>query len=511
MARASWFGGRDSGRITVSLPRPPRHLDSAARTLGAAVLLGVAADLLLHRTRWGLNLPVWLALLAGALLVLARPRHGRTGRRLAVLAFLPVLLAAGLAWRASPTLGTLDTLFAGAALALPLVRAPVGRLSLAPLSAHAGAMGGAMLYALTGAFRLVGESLPPATARPRWSGTALTVLRGLLLAAPLLLVFGALLTAADAVFRDLALRLTWSPLERAASHIALVLGCAWLAGGYLRGVLAPGPAASAPSPAGRRGGRAEAVIALGLLDALFLAFVVVQVRYLFGGAARVEASTTLTYAEYARHGFFELTTAVALVLPLLLLADWWLRGTAPSTRRAFRVLTVLAVALLLVIVVSALQRMRLYQREYGLTELRVYTTAFMIWLAAALVWFAVTVVRGERERFAIGALVAAWLALAALHALNPDAFIARTNLERHAQGHRFDATYLAGLSADAVPAVAQAVPRLTGEDRCTIIRSLRAREADPDGDWRSWSWSRMQAQRALRDVRPVLADPDCGR
>jgi hypothetical protein len=53
-------------------------------------------------------------------------------------------------------------------------------------------------------------------------------------------------------------------------------------------------------------GPVELSIVLGLLDILFLAFVLVQFRYLFGGAELVRVSTSLTYAEYARRGFFEL-------------------------------------------------------------------------------------------------------------------------------------------------------------------------------------------------------------
>jgi hypothetical protein len=54
---------------------------------------------------------------------------------------------------------------------------------------------------------------------------------------------------------------------------------------------------------------------LGLLDLLFLTFVVIQVRYLFGGAGRVAATAGLTHTEYARRGFFELVTVTALALP----------------------------------------------------------------------------------------------------------------------------------------------------------------------------------------------------
>src|SRR5205085_5750237 len=142
---------------------------------------------------------------------------------------------------------------------------------------------------------------------------------------------------------------------------------------------------------------------LVLLDALFLCFVCVQVRYLFGGATWVAQVAGLTYAEYARRGFFELVWATALVLPLLLALHWLLRTDDRAAQRIFRALAAAQLVLLFVVIASALTRMRLYQREYGLTELRLYTTAFMGWLALVFVWFAATVLRGARERFACGA------------------------------------------------------------------------------------------------------------
>ena len=46
---------------------------------------------------------------------------------------------------------------------------------------------------------------------------------------------------------------------------------------------------------------------------------------------------------------------------------------------------------------SAFERMRLYEMEFGLSEQRLYPTAFMGWLAAVLIWFCLTVLRGQRE------------------------------------------------------------------------------------------------------------------
>jgi hypothetical protein len=62
-------------------------------------------------------------------------------------------------------------------------------------------------------------------------------------------------------------------------------------------------------------GGTEIVVALVALDLLFAAFVAVQARYLFGGGALVQAREHLTYAQYARHGFFELVAVSALVVP----------------------------------------------------------------------------------------------------------------------------------------------------------------------------------------------------
>src|SRR3712207_1338717 len=108
---------------------------------------------------------------------------------------------------------------------------------------------------------------------------------------------------------------------------------AWVSAGLLWvALVARNPDSLAfPRPAALSLGIVEVGVILGLLDALFLAFVAVQVRYLFGGAERVVETAGLTYAEYARRGFFELVTVTALVLPLLLLAHWFLRDRK-STR-----------------------------------------------------------------------------------------------------------------------------------------------------------------------------------
>ena len=140
--------------------------------------------------------------------------------------------------------------------------------------------------------------------------------------------------------------------------------------------------------------------------------------------------------------------------------------------------------LLDVMLASALLRMRLYTAEYGLTELRFYTTAFMGWLVLVFGWFVATVLRGRRERFGTGALVAGWLVLAALNLANPDAVIAGVNLARAADGRPLDVAYAAQLSADALPTFRRVLPTLRSNEACETAwrldhrwqRELRTRD-----------------------------------
>ena len=232
-----------------------------------------------------------------------------------------------------------------------------------------------------------------------------------------------------------------------------------------------------------------------------------QASYLFGGAEWVEVTAGLTYAEYARRGFFELVTAAALVLPLLLTWHALLRVGDVRARRLFRVLAGALVALVALMMLSAVRRMWLYAAEYGLTELRLYTTAFMLWMGVMLLIFVVTVlVRERRERFAWQALAAGLAIIAGLHAINPDALIVRLNTEQAVMvttaDRVFDVEYAASLSDAAVPALVAAVPGLSRAERSGVARLLLTR--DPGTDWRAWSWARSRARASLNEANGLL-------
>jgi hypothetical protein len=598
--------------------------------LEAALLLGVLGDALLRQTPWGINLFLWTGALVIAICAL-HVRWGRTNLRTdGGWLLLPVgFFAAAFAWRDSATLNLLDGLAVCTALALLAWRVRGRSIRLASIGDYVLGLGQA-------GFDVLFASLPLVFRDVQWTtiprGGVLrhvwAVARGVVIAVPLLFLFGALFMAADAVFEGIMRQTFQLDLGVLFSHFFLMLLFTWLVGGFLRGMMlhtetageilhaAPAAAATAYTsitiddkddkvrtgaerdatresvpgehrqpPAsvvveggataeedkreasssnggdnaipngdarGRTGdaatttakpttattettaktattaavaatqaakgfslGAVEVGVVLGLLDVLFACFVIVQFRYFFGGAARVMSITALTYSEYARRGFFELTWVAGLVLPLLLITHALLRrtgGAATAAERIFRPLAGTQVALLFVIMASAVARMRLYQSEYGLTELRLYTTAFMLWLGLVFVWFAWTVlVRNARERFACGALVAAFLTTGLLHLLNPDAYIVRANAAHARAGRAFDAEYAASLSADAVPALISAMPSLSRDERCLVARVVAARWSGPapEEDWRAWNLARSRARRTVAAHQEDLSEATC--
>jgi hypothetical protein len=252
---------------------------------------------------------------------------------------------------------------------------------------------------------------------------------------------------------------------------------------------------------------AEVSVALWILNVLFIAFMAVQLRYLFGGADLVEVTAGLSYAEYARRGFFELVATAALVVPILLLADWAAERTVERSGVVLRGTMLVLVVLLIGVIASAAYRMRLYQQAYGLTEQRLYVSVFIVWLTSVLGWLVLTVLRGHRERFAFGSIIAGVACIVALHVINPHAMIARVNIDRALAGAEYDGTYLRSLSADAVPVLLARLDRLPAAERCRVADMLEERwSGERRGGWRTWNVSDWRARRMVAAHAP---DPSC--
>ena len=452
------------------------------------VAVGVAAVLTDLAVRSG------VAGLAGSLLVMAVVAgvlaSGRvTGVEAACVVAAAVPFGVCLSLRTSPWLLPLDILAVGGLLLLGTSLAGGGRLFDLPVPALA-------VRALHACAH--GLAAPAFVAAPLARRRPAAVLLGAGLALPLLGVLGLLLASADAVFAGF---FGWwrSPVTLIVHTVLLGVG-AWGMAGLLR--LSSADPAPAPPDLPYRLGHVEATVVVGSLVALFSAFAVAQVVAAAGGGRHVLETAGLTYAEYAREGFFQLLAVAAITLVALVGLRAVTDLSDPVHRRRFTVLGEVAIGLTLVILVVALRRLGLYQQAYGLTMLRLFGLVFALWIGTVLVLTGLALggVGADRSWFMGAALAAGLVLLLGLNVVNPEAVVVRHNVDRATRAQPVDPLYLAELSDDAVPALVGAIPRLQEPERAAVLAAACDRSEPPFDGWAAANTSRRRAMDARRQV-----------
>jgi hypothetical protein len=492
-----------------------------------ALLLGFAVEILFDGHAMGINFPIWAALSAAGLLaatVFEEVKPSRTEGLLAIPILFFSIMAAVRREELSVFLAVVFTLlcfgiwvrtfrpgrflrFGWLDLIVSWILVPVEAV-LRPWRTAAAAWR-----------RAVGEG----GARNR--GWAL--LRGVLLALPVIAVFTALLAAADLVFGDL--------VEEIIKWLNIELLLEWFGRSLvilLSGLFSLGALVSAlrerevdsllgeETPLIKRFvGFTETTIVLGAVDLLFLFFVIVQFRYFFGGQANISAAG-YTYSEYARRGFGELVTVAVLALGLIMSLGYYGKREESGQERVFNGLSTALVALLGVMLLSAFLRLQLYETAYGFTRLRTYTHFFIFWLALGLAVFLVLLYRRELRRFAPAVFLGSMGFAATLNVINVDGFVAQRNIQRFMRGGAFetaegrsypevDLGYLLSLSADVMPALArfadEAPPvvqdELLSEIACRVSEGFHMYNRD---SWQSYHFSLATSDRVLDDLADEL-------
>ena len=489
--------------VTPFIDEPPLVLAPyRRRVLLVALIGGAVAEWMAHPTLFdgkpfGVGMTVLimvpvLVVLGGALVVSYSPSRSAAILLLGAMATLPWM-----AVRAAPSLTLLNLAAAVGLVSVAVYRYRRDTPTLG-LTDHLRVVVWAPFAVLLQPLRFIRDDLSGVAASVRGRRQTVAVLRGLAIAAIPLVVFGALLASADAVFSNLLKNVFGFDPGTVFEIVGAVLFVAWVVIGLLRFALGSRLLVEIPRDTGYLGAT-EVITVLGSLTVMFAMFVVIQFTYLFGGVDTIEATGGLTRAEYYRQGFFQLVVVAALVVLLVLILDWWHR---PRQTAHFRLVLVLfegLIGLTGVMVVSALVRLDLYVDSFGLSQLRVYTAALVVWIAVVLVLLGVLVVRGRRDRLAPRAIAAAWVVVIALNVVNPDALIARVNIDRHLdRGVELDLGYLSTLSADAVSAI---VDRAEGS-ACHDLRSVAIAIAGPDqpGDFRTFNWARSRASAIVTDL-----------
>jgi hypothetical protein len=475
---------------------------TASFIIGAALVIGVVADQLLHAPLWGINLPIAAALLAAAGMAVPAEEGRPHWTWLASVFFASMWVV-----RDAETLLAWDLLAALALASLPLLRergitllaVDLIELGISPLRTA-----WAVTFGTFDFVQALRSRMLPAPAGSRAHARAIGA--GVLLATPLVLVFGSLFASADPVFDRAVSSVFSGTLAPLVSHAVVASALAWATAGYLWALAKPPRLATESLLRIPEIGGPQVLTPLIATVSLFAIFIAVQATSLFGGAGFVETTTGLTFAEYARRGFFQLVFASALVLPLLYFAPVLAGPLDREGRALLKGLLAVQLGLTGLVLASALWRMALYIQVYGLTEDRLNGTAIMLWIAGTLGVFACTVVRERPRHAAFGSLIAAVVALAALNLANPQALIARFNLANQ-NGREIDFDHLARLGGDAVPILVSRIEQVPADSRCRLVSELKERYGTSTTDWRGWNLARARAHDAVSQLKPAHPCP----
>jgi two-component system, OmpR family, sensor histidine kinase BaeS len=465
--------------LTTYWPDAPRRRPGI---VAAAAAAGVLAATVLPERNLGLGTSLVFAAVIGTVFAAGVTRASvRHWTRLdAVDAALVALLLATLFVRDAEWITLLCLL---AALAL----AAVSSTKAASVLALLGTAAAVPLAAIRG-LPWLGRTLRPSGSVQAWLPAARTAA----VSAVLLVLFGALFASADALFASwldaFMPDITWNDLP-ARAVLATFIAAGTLAAAFV--ALAPPAVDRLQLPLRTSRNEFEWLAPLLVVDMVFLAFLVAQATAMFGGHAYLQQATGLTYADYVHEGFGQLTIATMLTLTVV---AWVARKATPRRRRdvALGALCLMTI----VVVVSALYRMHLYEVAYGVTRLRLLVSVFEGWLGVVVLLVIVAGVVGARGWLVPVAVRLGAAGLLGLALVNPDLYIARHNVARADAGVGTDWKYLGELSTDAYPALL----RLPHEQLACAIRYSGDPGAD---DWLAWNLSRERARDLMASRQPA--------
>ena len=331
---------------------------------------------------------------------------------------------------------------------------------------------------------------------------------GLIISTPLLIIVIALLAAADRVFQNLIANIL-KPLESIGSiPFAQRLGAVgiitMLLFGYLAVVLKVRVEKASESVRKDIGSWDAIIVAtvLVMVNAVYILFCVIQFTYLFGGEANIRSIPDYTYAEYARHGFFELIIVTVINLSILLIGLHFTKNDG-KLDRVVRVLHCLLVLCTVILLYSAHLRLKLYEEAYGYTYARIFAHTFIGFLFILFMLILYKLWRKELslvKAFAVAAL----LTYTVLNYVNVDAIIARNNIDRYFKTDKIDLAYLQELSYDAIPELTRLRAAGDGDMAAKQIAVfLRDKETElrSESPWQSYNLSKLRAKRALSQIR----------
>ena len=256
------------------------------------------------------------------------------------------------------------------------------------------------------------------------------------------------------------------------------------------------------------------VRSLVLFNLLFAIQTVLDIQYLWRGAALPDG---MSYATYAHRGAYPLIATALLAAAFVLAA--MRPGSNAERSTLIRALVFLWVGQNVLLVASAAMRLNLYVETYLLTYWRVAAFIWMLIVAAGLVLIVARIVTHRSNAWLIAAnLTVVAVTLYVCSFVNFTDLVASYNVARGRDttkaGRPVDATYLFSLGPQAIPAIDRYLadnPLPLPERSYFPLRrtQIAVEHATTTANWRAWTFRGWRLSRYLEASKqaPALTRP----
>lgn len=279
-----------------------------------------------------------------------------------------------------------------------------------------------------------------------------SILTGIIISIPLLIVLGALLAGADEVF-NYHLRNIWGFLnieniyDFILKAIVAIIAMFLVFGLYYS--LNSTKIKEVRQKSVNKSFNSTTIITILIsLIVLYLVFTKIQISYLY---LNKKLPSGFDFAHYARSGFFQLVFLVLINLSMITAMNFKTLVNCDKTKNVLNILYSIITVLTINMGGSAIYKMNLYIKEFGYTRLRILVQVFTIFLCLSLVILFIFI---WQNKYLFKPIVILALSMyIALNYFNIDNYIAKQNMVIVNSNNGIDDGYLSTLSLDAGEAV----------------------------------------------------------
>ena len=224
------------------------------------------------------------------------------------------------------------------------------------------------------------------------------------------------------------------------------------------------------------------------LNVIYAVFLGLQIRHVIIGLPE-----EMTYSEFARQGFFQLCE-VAMINLAVITAVSIFRKKKDTSLKLMKIQISIMSVFTIGISCTALTKMFMYIDVYGLTQKRVYTSVFMVFLI--IVFAAIAIHQFRRINLGRVICIAGILILILFNYAGVDRTIARYNIARYEKGtlEMMNMDLMVTLDDSALPDLYRVWKETEAFDMAELLRRNK-----PHYTWADWSIERARANKVRED------------